>query len=231
MSLITLFVASLLGSGHCAAMCGGFVACYSGVGGGRITPIISYNLARLFIYALLGVAAGWLGQSVDLAASFTGIKNFSSILIGFLLIAWGLAALFSIGSWSTSSNRLGKTLTRAYDFCAGKIFNHLPTNWNKRAMIVGLLSGFLPCGWLYAFVALAAATAQPVAGALTMAVFWLGTVPYLVAVAGLSRLLSGGLRLYLPRITAVLFILAGVFSATGHLGLTGMHPAEHHHHH
>ena len=53
---------------------------------------------------------------------------------------------------------------------------------SKRAGIIGLFTVLLPCGWLYAFVILAAGTASPGMGALVMATFWLGTVPVLTVV-------------------------------------------------
>lgn len=236
MSLITLLLASLLGSGHCVGMCGGFVACYAGNATDRIAPTLAYNLGRLLIYSFLGVLAGWFGQSVDLATSFVGLKNVSAFVIGVLLISWGLAGLFGWGVMQTASTRGGRFINRAREFLTSKVFAHLPQNWTKRALVIGLLSGFLPCGWLYAFVALAAGSASPISGAIIMSVFWLGTVPYLVALAGFSHFLSASLRRYIPKVTALLLVMTGIFSATGHLGFNLMpfgsgHQHHHDHHH
>ena len=46
-----------------------------------------------------------------------------------------------------------------------------------RALLLGLFSTLLPCGWLYAFAVLAAGTGGPWTGMLVMAAFWAGTVP------------------------------------------------------
>ncbi len=59
-----------------------------------------------------------------------------------------------------------------------------------RAGVVGLLTTFLPCGWLYAFAITAAGTADPIKGGLVMAAFWAGTTPILVFVGvGVQKLL------------------------------------------
>ena len=59
--LLAVLGASLLGSVHCAAMCGGFVCLYSGTGASRhkgAAPHAAYNAGRLVSYLLLGALAG-----------------------------------------------------------------------------------------------------------------------------------------------------------------------------
>jgi sulfite exporter TauE/SafE len=63
--LLTILGTSLLGSVHCAAMCGGFVCLYSGSGPARHTgaaPHVAYNAGRLVSYLLLGAIAGSVGR-------------------------------------------------------------------------------------------------------------------------------------------------------------------------
>jgi len=45
---------------------------------------------------------------------------------------------------------------------------------------LGILTGLLPCGWLYLFIATAAVSASATNGMVVMSLFWLGTLPYLV---------------------------------------------------
>ena len=56
--VLAVLAASLLGSPHCAAMCGGFVCFYAGAGrahrAGR--RHVAYNAGRLVSYVLLGLA-------------------------------------------------------------------------------------------------------------------------------------------------------------------------------
>lgn len=64
MSYLSILIASLLGSPHCAGMCGGFAA-WSGSGGLRWSGVAAYNLGRLITYITLGIIAGLLGKSLD----------------------------------------------------------------------------------------------------------------------------------------------------------------------
>jgi sulfite exporter TauE/SafE len=84
-----------------------------------------------------------------------------------------------------------------------------------RATVVGLLSGVLPCGWLWAFVVTAAGTGHALTGAAVMAAFWAGTVPALVAVGLGSQLVGGRLRRHVPAVTAVLLVVLGVVALVG----------------
>ena len=64
--IATVLGASLLGSAHCAGMCGGFVAFYAGGaaslrGRAAWSCHLAYNGGRLAAYATLGGAAGLLG--------------------------------------------------------------------------------------------------------------------------------------------------------------------------
>ena len=81
-----------------------------------------------------------------------------------------------------------------------------PPVW--RAAAIGLASALLPCGWLYAFVVLAAGTGSASGGAALMLAFWLGTVPALLGLGLSVGRLSATLRARLPRISAALVLAA-----------------------
>lgn len=78
-----------------------------------------------------------------------------------------------------------------------------------RASAIGLLTAILPCGWLFAFLIVAAGTAQPLSGALVMAVFALGSVPALAGMALSMTLLVGRFRRVIPWCSAVLITFVG----------------------
>ena len=80
----------------------------------------------------------------------------------------------------------------------------------RRAWLIGVLTGLLPCGWLWAFVVSAAGTASPWAGAAMMAVFWFGTVPAMTGVLALGGTVIDGVRRKLPVISACVLIVLGV---------------------
>jgi sulfite exporter TauE/SafE len=87
-----------------------------------------------------------------------------------------------------------------------------------RAGLTGLFTTLLPCGWLYVFVAAAGGTGSVRAAMATMAVFWLGTLPALVAVGvGAQRVLAP-FRRRLPALSATVVLIMGLLSMSGHLG-------------
>ena len=81
-----------------------------------------------------------------------------------------------------------------------------------RAALLGLSSALLPCGWLYAFVVLAAGAGSAVQGALLLAAFWCGTLPALLGLGlGVERLTQRW-RAQLPRLSALLLLSLGVYN-------------------
>ena len=83
-TFLPIVVASLVGSPHCAAMCGGFVAIYSRNAAGnstraKILPHLLYSVGRSVTYLTLGVGVSYIGAGID---SFSGIARAAAILVG-----------------------------------------------------------------------------------------------------------------------------------------------------
>ncbi|MBX7169166.1 MAG: sulfite exporter TauE/SafE family protein [Pirellulales bacterium] len=205
------FVASLLGSPHCAGMCGplALVAAAHGSRHDR-RPMLAWALyhgARLIGYATLGATAAAFGAAVDLGADWLGLQRIAAVLAGAMMIVLGtiaLARLWGRGMLHFSAPRWLQTRLQA----AHRRLGTWPPQ--ARAAAIGALTVFLPCGWLYAFVITAAGTATPWLGAAVMFVFWLGTVPLLSALAFGARPLAARLGRAAPLLTAVLLIAVGV---------------------
>lgn len=227
MSLLAIFLASLTGSLHCAGMCGGFVAFYSGHSPLSILPHALYNLARALVYVSLGTLAGLLGSQLNLSTQAYGIDSIAAWLMGFLLCLWGLSMLLAkpLKFEEKLKNSLASSLYSQFQ----KFLNsRLGKSAYIRAAAVGLLSVLLPCGWLYAFVAVAAAAGSAADGALIMFVFWLGTLPVMGFLGGSLGYLGLNLNKKLPVVTACLIIAAGVFAM---LGKANVLPSSDHAHH
>ena len=225
---LSVLVASLVGSLHCAGMCGGLVALYAGDsvrGRGReaLAGHVAYNLGRLSAYAALGALAGALGAALDLGGTLLGIQRVAAAVAGALIALWGtLALLESLGRRVPRLEPplwLRGLVSRGIGLVAGR----RPAT---RALAVGLLTGCLPCGWLYAFVVTAAGTGSAAAGATLMAVFWLGTLPVMVGLGVGLRGLAGPLRRYVPTACAMAMILVGLLAVAGRMV---DHPVAHHH--
>jgi sulfite exporter TauE/SafE len=213
----TIFVASLLGSTHCAGMCGPFVCFYAGAdvrGGGW--GHLAYNGGRLVSYLLLGTIAGVLGSGVEQVGAGVGVARAAGIVAGALMVAWGIVTLLSLRGVNLPT--VGP-LAGPQRWMSARLRDMRDLPPTLRALTIGLLTTLLPCGWLYAFVVTAAGTGS-VRGALTvMAVFWAGTLPMMVTVGIGLRRLAGPLRNRLPMISAVVILLVGMMSLTGRLRL------------
>jgi hypothetical protein len=81
-----------------------------------------------------------------------------------------------------------------------------------RALVIGLLTALLPCGWLYAFAIIAAGAGSAVWGAAVMAAFWAGTVPVLVSLGVGVQALTGALGRRLPLATALILVVLGLYT-------------------
>jgi sulfite exporter TauE/SafE len=210
--LAAVLVSSLAGSLHCAAMCGPFAGLAGGSGAG-FTPHLAYGAGRLAGYGVLGAIAGVVGAAVDLAS----VGGVAMIVAGIAMLVWGTVSLArAFGAGKGGEARGVKPMLYA-------IKRKRPV---ARGALVGLLTAALPCGWLYAFVVVAAGTGSPVGGALVMATFWLGTMPALLG-AGLSlRALARRLGARLPVVTACLQIAIGVVALTARAPMVGHAPSD-----
>lgn len=212
--LLPVFAASLLGSLHCAGMCGGLVCFFSNPSQRQRqwTSHTAYHGGRLVSYLLLGGAAGALGSGLDRLGVLGGVGRLAGTAAGVLMIGWGLAQL-----WTTGRRR---ALTP--DSAAGRWITPILTRLGSkppvvRAGLLGLLTTMIPCGWLYGYGAVAAGTGSVSGGAMVMAAFWLGTVPALAAVGIVTSRLAGVTRQRVPLVTASVLIVLGLFTLTGRL--------------
>ena len=211
---LAVFAASLLGSLHCAGMCGAFVAIACGVvpgrDGGRGLGAFAlqgpYHAGRFVSYTLLGAAAGAAGSLVNLGGALAGVRAASVALAGAAVATFGIIALLRAAGWNVGRVHLPAGWTRRVSRLSGAAMNRPPV---VRAGLIGLLTTLLPCGWLYAFAVTAAGTGHVLLGAMTMAAFWAGTLPALAAVGIAARKLAGPLAAKMPVVTAVAMVLVG----------------------
>ncbi|MDQ7007182.1 MAG: sulfite exporter TauE/SafE family protein [Acidobacteriota bacterium] len=211
--VVTVFLASLLGSLHCAAMCGPLVAVYAGAdpsrGWRRGIGHACYSGGRLVAYGILGAAAGSLGAALDLAGSLAGVQRVTAILAGVLIALWGVVSLLQLRGVDVGRLALPASVQRLLGRLMAQLREKPPM---VRALVIGLASALLPCGWLYAFVVAAAGTSSALRGALVMAVFWAGTLPVMVSLGFGLQAMAGPLRRHLPTISAVALIVVGLLA-------------------
>lgn len=189
-----LFLAGLAGSVmHCAPMCGPFVLGQvtdrlARVAAGRLCEasrlgaalLVPYHCGRLTSYAVLGAVAGSLGALPARGPAEGALLLLAALM--FLLHGGGWLGRFmrrfvpGLGRAPPALVRLIRGATRGVD----------RTHWTG-GLALGLALGLLPCGFLYAALAVAAASASAGLGALAMLAFGAGTVPSLIAVGLAGR--------------------------------------------
>jgi len=182
-TLGAVLLASLAGSVHCAGMCGGLVLFATNSDGtfrkSRVLHV-AYHAGRAFAYGTLGALAGLLGATADIAGVIDGNARTSALVAGSLMVVIGLVALAQHAGVKGLHAKLPAPLQRLAETAHRRAMGLPPVT---RAAAVGLLTPMLPCGWLYAFVIVAAGTGHPATGSAVMLAFWLGTVPILAALS------------------------------------------------
>ena len=183
---LTLGAALLLGlvaSGHCLAMCGGISGALGiatakrADGGPRASLLVAYQAGRMLSYAiaggLLGGALGFVVGWLDVDAVRRGLRALSAVA----LVA---AALVAFGALRDPGSRIGQPLWTRLAPVGRRL---LPVTSVARALGFGMVWGWMPCGFVYTVMLIAALEQDPLRSAATMLAFGIGTAPAMVAVA------------------------------------------------
>ena len=212
--VVAVMFASIVGSSHCISMCGPVSILLKNNRGN----IHLYNIGRLFSYLLLGLAAGTVGKEF-LNSNFGFVSIISTLLISAVIIYLGIKLVVN--------KNAGLHVPGAFSFLFStrlKWINGL--NQNARSLLLGIINGFIPCGWLYVFVLASITLKSGMMGAALMFFFWLGTVPAMTFLPVLSKHVFSVLPSNLVRAAGVLLIFAGVFNL-----MVNFLPVESNHHH
>ncbi len=220
MEVWTGFVVGLLGSLHCIGMCGPIVAALPQGEGGKLSFLygrLLYNSGRVVTYALIGLVFGLIGKTIFMAGYQQGL----SIAIGVVII---LAVITPSRYSQGLISALG--LGRVYALIS-KLWGRLFRSSRKTSLFaIGLLNGFLPCGFVYVALAGAVATGGALKGSAYMALFGVGTIPILLVFSLIGNVIGHKFRRAFSHAVPVLAIaLALVFILRGlSLGIPVLSP-------
>lgn len=223
---IAVLVASVLGSLHCVGMCGPLALWATG-GGQQRGTILTYHLGRLTTYLIAGTFAGLLGSALNLGGDLAGYQMLAAKVAGIILVLVGIHRLLSLhprfqwGITGENPSLVASLLQKAKPL----LIRRGPRG---RAYLGGLLTTWLPCGWLYLFVLLAAGTGALLTALTVMVAFWIGTLPALTAVWLSAKNVVPRMGTSLPVVAGVLLIVTGLYTATGRAAadLSQMMPPE-----
>jgi sulfite exporter TauE/SafE len=201
---ISALVLGLMGSFHCAGMCGP-IAIALPLHGNTIPQKIFggalYNIGRTITYGIMGAVFGMLGQGLQLI----GFQQKVSVIMGALMIISVLfPALFKNQyrmdkSWFSFVGKLKKTIAQMFSI---RSFQSL--------FFIGMLNGLLPCGLVYMAIAGAIGTGGIAEGSLYMILFGLGTIPMLLAISLAGNVLSIAVRNKINKLIPVLVVVVGI---------------------
>lgn len=194
MNLIPVFIVGLLGSVHCIGMCGGVVSALSAAGTTRKSfpvpvrtltataidskKILAYNFGRIASYATAGALAGGLVQGARWLTLLTQVQILTYWLVNLMLVALGLS-LMNVWHGLARVEVLGQGLWRHLQKPARRL---LPMDSTAKALALGGIWGWLPCGMVYSVLITAMFSGSAASGAAVMLAFGLGTLPTLLLI-------------------------------------------------
>jgi len=206
MDYFTAFILGLVGSLHCAGMCGPLALALPTTGTSvrsLVVGRVAYNAGRIVTYCVLGLIFGLVGRSLVLA----GIQRWVSIALGLLLL---------VGLFSSRRLALWRPVTHLVERLKFGMSFFLRRRSTASLAVLGLLNGLLPCGLVYVAGAGATAMNGMLAGAQYMAAFGIGTVPLMLAIGLSGRLMPLPLRVQLRKAIPVsVFLLATLLILRG----------------
>lgn len=239
-NLLPAFLLGVFGSVHCIGMCGGIVGALSSAAPralpsrpviairtvpamAELSRVLCYNLGRLSSYALAGALAGGIAAGVLRGADVLGwllpLQRAAYVAANLMLLLLGLY----LTQWWSALARIERIGQGLWSLLRPLALRFIPVDTPARALALGALWGWLPCGMVYGVLLNAMLAGTAGAGALTMLAFGMGTLPVLLG-AGLSgaRLRQLAARAGWRRAAGLLvlgFALLGLLRASGLAGL------------
>ena len=174
----------------------------------RLRLLLAYNLGRILSYAAAGLLLGLAGWAVANGPAAQLLR----VVAALLLIAMGL---YLAGWWSglTRIEALGRGLWRHVQPVATRL---LPISSLPRALLLGALWGWLPCGLVYSTLLWAASQGNALHSAALMLAFGVGTWPVLLATGLAAQQVNAVLRRRSVRVAGgLLVMLFGLWTLPG----------------
>jgi sulfite exporter TauE/SafE/copper chaperone CopZ len=221
-----LFAVGLLTSIHCIAMCGGIALSQSlgspgrrsgplsGVSPSRLRqllPGLKYNAGRVVSYTLIGALVGALGAAFSFSPA---VKGAIALVAGIFMVFFALRML---GLFSG----LPKAVGVFPPFIKGALMKASSSLQKGGPFAVGILNGLMPCGPLQTMQLYALGTGSALAGALSMFLFSLGTVPLMLLFGVSASFLPHRFFPSMLKASAVLVMFLGVLTFARAAGMAG----------
>lgn len=218
--LVAALLLGLVAGGHCAGMCGGIVTAFSASAAGprRLQLTLAYHGGRALSYALAGAIVGAAGEAGLALRGGLGAQQLLFAFASLALVTTGLY-LAGVGTIARRMEALGGLLWRHIEPWSRPL---IPMSTPTRALLLGMVWGWLPCAMVYGALLIAIASGGAALGAATMVAFALGTLPSLLGIGVLAQVARRYVSQRRLRTAA-----GGAIAAVGVFGLVqlGLHAA------
>jgi hypothetical protein len=203
---------------HCLGMCGSIIGSLTlslrreiRENKKLLVPFVfSYNLGRIVSYSLAGLLAGLAEHVLSMPLGEGHGHRILQILSALIMAGAGL----HIAGWFPRFayiEKAGGVVWRRIEPYGRRL---VPVETLPKAFVFGMIWGWLPCGLVYAALALSATTGDVVRSTFTMFAFGLGTMP---AVMGVGIMTSWMVRLSTMKkfrqVTGITLIALGLLAA------------------
>ncbi len=205
-SLLAVFLVGLLGGVHCLGMCGSLVGLFTTqvpAAHARWPFHLAYSSGRIASYAVAGALVGAIGQAGLLMRDAVPVQHLLFALSSVMLVLLGMY-LAGIGGAVRKLEKMGSGLWRHLQPYTTRL---LPVTTVPRALGLGALWGWLPCGLVYSVLLTALASGDMAHGATTMLAFGLGTLPNLLAIGLFWESVRGWVQAPRVRLAAGLLVM------------------------
>jgi sulfite exporter TauE/SafE len=233
LQLLPVFLVGLAGSVHCVGMCGGIVGALSAASrpkprphpviaialasptttaaaaqpvalADRLARVLAYNGGRIGSYMLAGALAGGVAGGAQSLARMAGVQIGFYWLANLMLVALGL---YLMDAWRGLARleAAGQVVWRRVQPLLKPL---LPMDSAAKALALGGLWGWLPCGMVYSVLLTAMLSGSAASGAAVMLAFGLGTLPMLLSLGLLGARLREALQRRAVRVGCGLLVLA-----------------------
>lgn len=181
----------------------------------KFTPHIYFNLGRVVTFFVLGGLIGLVGSFLQLSLSAVG---FLTILVGLSMLIIGAQLIDIFPRLNGCQITLPKGISRFFGMDSYKQAEYS----HKNSAVMGGLTFFLPCGFTQAMQLYAISTGSAWTGALTMAMFALGTMPGLLGIGGLASIIKSHQSKLFFRFAGLVVMALAFFNISNGMNLTGM---------
>ncbi|WP_243369915.1 sulfite exporter TauE/SafE family protein [Geotalea sp. SG265] len=205
----------LLAFPHCMGMCGGFMIHLSRADGNKpaLVAQAAWLAGKMLTYTFAGAVAGYAGLRAQSLLQHTYLQNVVSYAAGAVIFLAGLSLLGVLPRRSAQKSGSGLFAVMCRPF--------LTAPSPGGAVVLGMITGLLPCPIIVGFLAYAMQSASVTTGMTTLAAVGIGTILPLLALGGASLAAGARLKRWGASAGGIILVLVGL--ATGLRGTELFH--------